>query len=178
MRATDPRDVQVAHVLKDRTPAATLSRVDGGVQFSYTTAYLGSGDRPVATGLSLTDEPVRTASGAVPAFFANLLPEGRRLTALRRSVKTSADDELTLLLAVGSDPVGDVQVLAEPDAAVAGDTSEVHGSFEELDFADLLATHGIGDPAALAGVQDKVSGRMLTVPRAPEKLHFSRSGRV
>lgn len=38
--------------------------------------------------------------------------------------------------------------------------------FDDLDFADLLEAHGIGDPSALAGVQDKVSGRMLTVPLA------------
>ncbi|WP_425564310.1 type II toxin-antitoxin system HipA family toxin [Nostocoides veronense] len=35
-----------------------------------------------------------------------------------------------------------------------------------MSFADLLATQGIGDPSALAGVQDKVSGRMLSVPLA------------
>ena len=40
-----------------------------------------------------------------------LLPEGRRLGALRRAVKTSADDELSLLLAVGADAIGDVQVV-------------------------------------------------------------------
>lgn len=100
----DPREVRVAHVLKDGVPAGTLTRGDGGVLFSYSTTYLQTGGRAVATTLPLTDEPVRTIGGAVPAFFANLLPEGRRLTALRRSVKTSADDELTLLLAVGSDP--------------------------------------------------------------------------
>lgn len=166
MTAVDPRDVQVAHVLKDGVPAATLARVDGGVEFAYTPTYLDSGGRAVATTLPLSEEPVRTTSGAVPPFFANLLPEGRRLTALRRVVKTSPDDELSLLLSVGSDPVGDVQVLTQPDPGVATPVPVVDGAFADLDFAELLATHGIGDPAALAGVQDKVSGRMLTVPLA------------
>lgn len=164
----DPREVRVAHVLKDGVPAGTLTRGDGGVLFSYSTTYLQTGGRAVATTLPLTDEPVRTIGGAVPAFFANLLPEGRRLTALRRSVKTSADDELTLLLAVGSDPVGDVQVLVHPEEQVDRAPPVVEGGFEDLDFADLLATQGIGDPSALAGVQDKVSDRMLTVPLAHE----------
>jgi len=164
----DPRDVRVAHVLKDGRPAATLTRVDGGVEFAYTTAYLESGGRAVATTLPLTDEPVRTTAGAVPAYFANLLPEGRRLTALRRAVKTSADDELSLLLAIGTDPVGDVQVLTEPDEQVGAAPAAVEGSFGDLDFAELLEAQGIGDPSALAGVQDKVSGRMLTVPLAHE----------
>ena len=140
--------------------------MDGGVEFAYTPTYLDSGGRAVATTLPLSEEPVRTTSGAVPPFFANLLPEGRRLTALRRVVKTSPDDELSLLLSVGSDPVGDVQVLTQPDPGVATPVPVVDGAFADLDFADLLATHGIGDPAALAGVQDKVSGRMLTVPLA------------
>lgn len=136
------------------------------MDFAYREDYLASGARAVATTLPLTDEPVRTVAGAVPSFFANLLPEGRRLTALRRAVKTSADDELSLLLAVGSDPVGDVQVLPQPEETAAVEPVSVEGDFSDLDFADLLRSHGIGDPSALAGVQDKVSGRMLTVPLA------------
>lgn len=56
--------------------------------------------------------PVRTAAGAVPPYFAGLLPESRRLTALQRAIKTSADDEFSLLLAIGHDAIGDVQVVA------------------------------------------------------------------
>src|SRR5438552_2279477 len=51
----------------------------------------------VATTLPVTPEPLVRTGGAVPAYFAGLLPEGRRLGALRRAVKTSADDELSLL---------------------------------------------------------------------------------
>ena len=164
----DPRDVRTAHVLKDGVPAATLRRVEGGIEFAYATAYLEAGERAVATTLPLTDEPVTTVGGAVPAFFANLLPEGRRLTALRRSVKTSADDELSLLLAVGADPVGDVQLLPSLQEVETPPVTVVEGGFDQLDFGELLAAQGIGDPSALAGVQDKVSGRMLTVPLAHE----------
>src|SRR4029077_10576223 len=83
-----------------------------GIEFAYQDDYLRSGRPPVATTLPLTDQPVVTSSGAVPPYFAGLLPEGRRLGALRRAVKTSADDELSLLLAVGADAIGDVQVVA------------------------------------------------------------------
>ena len=91
--------------------AARLTRVDGGVQFAYLPEYLDEAGPAVASTLALDDRPVVTARGAVPPFFAGLLPEGRRLTNLRRAVKTSADDDLSLLVAVGGDPVGDVQVL-------------------------------------------------------------------
>lgn len=153
-------------MFKDGRPAATLTRADGGVTFAYDTAYLDSGAPAITTSLPLTEEPVRTQAGAVPAFFANLLPEGRRLTALRRSVKTSADDELSLLLAVGVDPVGDVQVASSPELPLDEPSPVIEGDFADVDFAELLATAGVGDPSALAGVQDKVSGRMLTVPLA------------
>ena len=131
----------------------------------YRAEYLGEGGRPVATTLPLTDEPLRTHAGAVPAFFAGLLPEGRRLSGLRRAVKTSADDELSLLLAVGHDVIGDVQVVpsgseptpAEPVLQVAKEWSEVR-------FADLLEDAGVIDPVGLPGVQDKVSARMISVP--------------
>jgi len=72
---------------------------------------------------------------------------------------------------VGSDPVGDVQVLPGwPETpASAGATATIAVAdldFISVSFADLLATQGIGDPSALAGVQDKVSGRMLSMPLA------------
>ncbi|HEU4492097.1 MAG TPA: HipA N-terminal domain-containing protein [Jiangellales bacterium] len=121
----------------------------------------------MATTLPLTDVPVVTAAGAVPPFFAGLLPEGRRLSSLWRAVKTSADDELSLPLAVGADPVGDVRVFpqgAEPAEAPALVT--VGRSFEEVTFAEVLEAAGGVDLVAMAGVQDKASARMLSGPVA------------
>lgn len=104
------RDVQVADVFKAGRLAARLERQGGLVTFRYAPGYDGP---PVATTLPVAPEEVTTAGGAVPPFFAGLLPEGRRLSQLRKAVKTSADDELSLLLAVGGDTVGDVQVVPE-----------------------------------------------------------------
>ena len=47
---------------------------------------------------------------------------------------------------------------------IAAPVPVVTGDWNDLDFSDLLAESGIVDPVALAGVQDKVSGRMLTLP--------------
>lgn len=159
----DPRHVRRAAVLKAGVPAARLERVDNHVRFEYLPEYLDAGGERVATTLELTERPVDTVGGAVPPFFAGLLPEGRRLTALRRAVKTSADDELSLLLAVGEDLVGDVQVLAEGAPPVDHPRVVTDESWSDLDFAALAVEVGI-DPSALAGVQDKVSGRLLTIP--------------
>lgn len=164
--------VDVADVYKAGNSAATLSRRADGIKFAYRAEYLDSGGPAVATTLPLTDQPVRTHAGAVPPFFAGLLPEGRRLSNLRRAVKTSADDELSLLLAVGRDAIGDVQVVpAEHEPTPAEPLVRVVNDWSEIRFADVLADAGVVDPVALPGVQDKVSARMISVPvgRAGER---------
>lgn len=163
--APEPTQVTRAAVYKDGDLAAHLTRTDAGVEFAYTREWITNGGRPVATTLPVAPAPVTTVGGAVPAFFAGLLPEGRRLSALRRAIKTSADDELSLLLGVGSDPVGDVQVVPEGvEPERARERLEV-ASFDDVRFADVLAEHGI-DQVALAGVQDKASLAMLNLPLA------------
>ena len=111
---------RIADVYKAGVLAARLERFGGGTKFSYLPAYLAAGGPAVASSLPLSGEPVFSGAGAAPPYFTGLLPEGRRLNALRRSVKTSVDDELSLLIAAGANPVGDVQIvgrgeLLDPD---------------------------------------------------------------
>ncbi|QDV09645.1 Serine/threonine-protein kinase HipA [Planctomycetes bacterium Poly30] len=170
MTLPDYLAVRKASVWKAGQLAGSLDRQgDGTISFSYLPDYAGD---PVATSLPLGAEPVRTAGGALPPFFAGLLPEGRRLSALRAAVKTSLDDELSLLLAVGEDAIGDVQVLPSADAAGPG-TASAGPTLElaphEVSFAELFERavgSGLEDRAALPGVQDKISGRMITLPVA------------
>ena len=173
MRPLDElRLVERASVFKARTLAGSLERRKDSVVFAYSEAYLNSDRLPVATSLPLDEGPsVTHAPGALPPFFAGLLPEGRRLSALRRAVKTSADDELTLLLAVGGDAVGDVQIIPEGDELAEETEARVTVSdWHEVRFADLFdqsAGGGKGvDRVAIPGVQDKVSARMINVPVA------------
>lgn len=141
--------------------AAVLERTpDGGIEFRYEKDYLADGT-PVATTLPLGPDPVRGIAGAAPPFFEGLLPEGHRLTVLRRAVKTSINDELSLLLAVGSDVPGDVQIVpaeqpvADIPALVEGDSP---AELEFARFVDEIDTH------ALPGVQRKASASMISVP--------------
>lgn len=165
--------VSAADVYKGGRLAATLRRAADGIEFAYNVDYLAAGGRPVATTLPLTDDPVRTHAGAVPPFFAGLLPEGRRLSSLRRAVKTSADDELSLLLAVGHDVVGDVQVVpAGSEPTPAEPLVQVDKDWAEIRFADVLADAGMVDPVGLPGVQDKASARMISVPVARAGQRF------
>lgn len=155
--------VDAAQVYKAGTHGATLTRTSSGIVFAYEADYLAYGGPPIASTLPLNTETGITPAGAVPPFFAGLLPEGRRLGALRRTVKTSADDELSLLAAIGADAIGDVTIRADKTPPLET-TVEVQKSFGEIRFADLLDETGIGGRPSLAGIQDKVSAAMISLP--------------
>ncbi len=160
--SSDLRQVRRAEVRKAGRTAATLSRDDdGGVTFAYLPSYDGPA---VATSLPREDCQ-RRSGGAVPPFFAGLLPEGRRLGALRRAVKTSADDELSLLLAVGVDTIGDVQVVPEGEPATPVEPRVVLDPNRPVRFRDVLRTLDIHpERTGLPGVQDKTSAAMISLP--------------
>jgi serine/threonine-protein kinase HipA len=157
LRFVDEADVYKAGVLAGRLWRDERARIS----FAYREDYIAAQGRPVAHTLPLGPEAVGPLHG-LPAFFAGLLPEGHRLSVLRSAAKTSLDDELTLLLAVGADVPGDVQVV--PAGAAPGepeplaDLDAAPADFSRL--ADALDLHG------LPGVQDKVSASMLSAPVA------------
>jgi serine/threonine-protein kinase HipA len=162
--------VEQADVYKAGRLAGWLRRDGDDVVFGYTDDYLADAGAPaVATTLPKVAEPVRSTAGAVPPFFAGLLPEGARLHAVTAGAHTSADDHLTLLLVVGSDAIGDVQVLpsgappADPPALLDPSRAGAH------DFAEVFARATSTDPeqldrVALPGVQVKVSAAMVSAP--------------
>jgi len=173
MRSLDElRSIERAGVFQSGVAVATLERLGYAARFTYDPNFLASGGAPVATTLPLSHDPVVThVAGALPPFFSGLLPEGRRLSALRLAAKTSADDEFTLLLAVGGDLVGDIQVIPEGDLPSAEvDPRLTVDDWSAVDFSQLF-TASTGAPSTidrvgLAGVQDKVSARMMSVPVA------------
>lgn len=160
----DLRRVEEATVWKADRRAACLRRSPHGVQFEYLPDYDGP---DVATTLPRNVAHTPRTAGALPPFFSGLLPEGRRLSAIRSATKTSVDDELTLLLAVGADTIGDVRILPV-GAAMAHDPVEfVPAQANEIAFDELFAAvlgPELRDRAALPGVQEKVSGRMISLP--------------
>jgi serine/threonine-protein kinase HipA len=159
-------DVERADVYRAGRHLATLTRHRSHVEFRYLPEAIG-GDA-VASTLPAVAEPVMTPGRAVPPFFAGLLPEGRRLTALRTAIKTSADDDFSMLLAVGEDMVGDVQVVPAGETPRSLAPPDRGDGFAQLSFGELFAaaTGRFPDQVGLAGVQDKVSGRMISVPVA------------
>jgi serine/threonine-protein kinase HipA len=163
---------RVADIYKAGVLAARLERHDGGTRFGYLPAYLQSGGPAVASSLPLTGEPVLSAAGAAPPYFTGLLPEGRRLNALRRSIKTSADDDLSLLIAAGGNPVGDVQIVGHGEVLDPDDHAVELDPKLPMDFDKLLGDPDLIDPVALAGVQDKLSAGMISLPVASAGRRF------
>ncbi len=157
----DLRHVEEAEVRKAGRRVGRLARTREGSEFVYDSVYEGP---PVATTLPVGAPPARASAGAVAPYFAGLLPEGRRLAAARAAIKTSADDDFSLLLATAHDAIGDVQILAvgwEPPP------SPVPESLGSVRFSTLMARI-VGpegaDRVALPGVQDKVSSGMISLP--------------
>jgi serine/threonine-protein kinase HipA len=162
MSGLDLRRLSRAIVYKGDIEAGELERGENEVTFRYRSDYPAAAGA-VARTLPVRDTPYVERGGAVPAFFAGLLPEGRRLVAMRSRLKTSPDDEFTQLVAVGGDCVGDVRVM-EP--GVVADQQEVSVSGMPDSFRDLFSQllDRPLDDTAVPGVQDKISESMISLP--------------
>jgi serine/threonine-protein kinase HipA len=165
----DLRRVEAADVWKGDRRAARLVRDRDDVLFSYYADYLAEPGEPVTRTLPVEAGTVRTTAGAVPPFFAGLLPEGARLRAVVVGTTTSEDDQLTLLLAVGADTIGDVRVVpaglipADPPVTISEpDVGSVRLAdvFNRAVSPEPLALERV----ALPGVQPKVSAAMVSSP--------------
>lgn len=152
----------VGLVYKNGELAARLSRSGKNTSFSYLPEYIEAKGRPVATSLPLTAEAITLPNGATPSYFAGLLPEGRRLTAIASRIGTSPDDDLAILLEIGADLIGDVQVLLPGEKPeTERESLKIPIKSENLDFASLRDSYFGLKPTGLPGVQDKVSSKML-----------------
>ncbi len=149
-----------------------LIRTKVGARFTYHPAHvethLANPAQAVCFAMPVRQEPYEVQGVNLHAFFAGLLPEGLRLRALVRDVKTSEDDLFSLLVALGANTVGDVWVTCEPDVHGADEpTIDVQGladsSFAEL-LEESLHLEKRSDPLAIPGVQPKVSAAMISLP--------------
>jgi serine/threonine-protein kinase HipA len=164
----DLREITEADVYIDDDLAAHLTRERGDkVSFAYINQHPTEGrvrERSVSWSLLRSGEyPIVSTGGAVPAFFAGLLPEGVRLGVVTSSTKTSADDHLTLLLAIGADTIGNIRVFpagVDPIRPLPLFDPERDTDFQKV-FAKLTGSVD-ADPVGLAGVQPKVSAGMLS----------------
>lgn len=167
---------QTAVVWRDGGRVGRIERSIHGARFAYDADYLqqqSKGAPGIAFHLPLRSAAFETVGVNLHTFFANLLPEGLRLQVLQKARKTSADDLLTLLLAAGSDCIGDVVALPEGQpwvetAPLVDVPRSAHLSFAQLSFAELLQQSleydGLHPERHLiAGAQPKISAGAIRV---------------
>lgn len=137
-----------ADVYKNGVLAGRLTRRDRSTAFSYTEEYRGPG-----VAFTLPRSRGEALDLGLPPFFAGLIPEGTRRRALRQAVRTTDDDELSLLLAVGNELPGDVQIVPAGEAPrpLPPLASNAPGGLSFLELSEEADRHG------LAGVQEKLS---------------------
>jgi serine/threonine-protein kinase HipA len=174
------RSTSSVDVFKQDLRAGELVRTEHGARFQYTSEYLRAHTDDPLAGVAHTMPPRADAYEVfgtnLHPFFANLLPEGLRLRALVRAVKTSEDDLFSLLVASGTDTVGDVVIAPagkQPqERSPIADTTQLSAiSFAEL-LADSLRYDEDRGDVSIAGVQPKVSAAMISFPvRARDKRH-------
>jgi serine/threonine-protein kinase HipA len=153
-------------LLGDRTVGWLAERDDGRIGFRFSDAYRSLEYRPVLS-QSFEDDLERTymskLPGQLPAFFANLLFEGRLRGLIEANLGIADGDSLGLLVAVGHDLPGAVVVRASTTEAplMDGATDCDDDRAVDGDFADGLRF-------SLAGVQLKFSmvgdNERLTLP--------------
>jgi serine/threonine-protein kinase HipA len=170
-RTTDLRSVEAVDIVRHGVRVGALRRTTHGARFEYERDfYEAHRTEPGGIAVHLPYARLVTESHGVnlPTYFAGLIPEGLRLKALLARAKTSEDDLFTLLLAAGSDCVGDLfPVLPgqSPDPLDRG-----HQELSPLDrvsFAELFkaSLQSSAEPS-VPGVQEKLSASVISFPFA------------
>ncbi len=171
----DPKGLNQLRIYRQGSLVGSLRRSHGGCRFEFAKEAVNLQN---FTGLSYTMpkrmEPYDVHGVNLHPFFAGLLPEGLRLKALVKNLKTSMDDMFTILAVAGERCVGDVYAVAENFHRPVQEVpvlSEVnfYSYFEKS--LELEGTFNFGD--SLAGVQDKLSSSMISFPIHMAKRHKS-----
>lgn len=146
---------------------AVLARTRDGCDLRYLPDAVTAGKPRVSFTMPPREAPYTTHGDNLPPFFAGLLPEGVRLDALVRRVKTSRSDMYTLLMHVGDETIGDVSVVPteRPTARIKPMRIGKHVRFEAL-RKQLIDPEGVLSDSAIAGVMAKISSTRITAPIA------------
>ncbi len=174
MKFTQAKDTQTASVYQGEHLVGTLQRTSHGSLFKYSedadVKKIGS-LCGIAFSIPLKNKSVSTSGVNLHPFFTGLLPEGLRLKALTRAVKTSQDDLFSLLLASGTDSIGDISVTTKdefledvwPELEI--DAYGPHSFSQVLRKSlDSFDKEFVPKFPSIPGVQDKISASMISIP--------------
>lgn len=153
-------NIQVISIFKNHEFVGNLNRTETGCELVIDKNFqLQHPDEKITYHIT-TEKNIYTYNGVgLPAYFAGLLPEGVRLNALIKKIKTSADDMFSLLAASAEYAVGDIhfqeQETDDQDKNAILDFKKI-----QSDIRNLRSTATTN----LAGVQDKISADRISLP--------------
>ena len=150
-----PKTVTKLPIFKNRRQIGFLMRTEKGCKLEFSTDVLGE---QITYHIKASAQPLNENGVNLPPYFANLLPEGLRLKALVKMVKTSEDDLFSLFAASGHDCVGDIT--SEPKAI-----PETSLKLRDVNFYELFE-ETLKDTTyeSVSGVQEKISASMISFP--------------
>lgn len=178
MNIENLRSINEILIFKKNEKAGKIIRTKTGSTFIYEEDYfkkLQSKKREsISFAIKGTQKEISTSGINLHPFFAGLLPEGLRLTALVSSLKTSADDLFSLFLASGKDVIGDVFAASENSIGTDDYFSKKSKNGAEIDkinFFELFEKSisskdyksRLIDPS-IPGIQAKISAQMISFP--------------
>ena len=141
--------------------AGHLTDALDGPSFTYTREWIERNRPPLSQSLPLTAAFV---PGAAAAFFGGLLPEGTPRQTLARQLGVSADNDFSLLAALGGDTAGAISVVVPGDAPPDTrshdvrwlDDAELAAEIHDLPIRPMHADDEGEYRLSLAGAQDKL----------------------
>lgn len=181
MKWQDIKHCEEADVYQREQLAGKIIRTKEGSLFRYNEAYLEqlkqSGRKSgIAYNLSPDKAEHQTKGSNLHPYFAGLLPEGLRLKAIVKNVKTSEDDLLSILIAAGADCIGDVSVIAGGQLPSEFPPSADVENLQTVKFSDLFDQSiyfsdktGPSTEASIPGIQEKISAGMISFPLKGKK---------
>ena len=164
---TDYRTNNILKIYRNDSFAGNLIRTENGCIFEFDKEFLSNNKYNY---LTFNTNKYRTKISLtgynLPPFYANLLPEGLRLKAIIKHLKTSEDDMFTLFAASGDSVIGDVHAsneIIQKQEYKAPKLSEVN--FYDLfsqSISKIIPTWEGNE--TIAGIQEKLSASMITFP--------------
>lgn len=160
------KEINKIEIYRQNIFAGILVRTQSGCTFTYDQSFI---DHALFKGISFkmpkTQKIFDITGDNLPAFFAGLLPEGLRLKSIITKLKTSEDDMFSLFAATGAQTIGDVHTFFdEKEKNMLEFPSLKKIDFYEYFFKILnLNSYKAGEDS-IAGVQEKISASMLSIP--------------
>lgn len=142
----------------------------GPGRLTLSQVYLGANEEATRQILSARRDERLVATGRLPTFFENLLPEGENRDRLAEKRGCDREDQLELIVAAGHDLMGALEIVPEDDAP--HDVLEWHVTqgLEPIEAGTL--NEPVDDGFSLAGFVTKFSmvaqGQRYTIRRGTE----------